>query len=404
MLKRQERENKISKSKNLMTPYKKLISHIVWTVLAFSIGIEISYLAIKGGTFAYATIYNKTQQLIKEDNTNNPQYIGMDDPLPLPQTKEVKEEISMISIGFVGDIIPGIDVSPDIFSEIISYTQKPDIMIGNLEGVATDHKYFKCKQNSLNCFSFNGDDNFINLLSEASFDVLNIANNHFNDHGGIGQEETLQKIYEAGIVPSGIKNEITYIKDKDLKIGIIGFSNYKWTTNMNNTNTVEKIIHEANENADIVIVIFHGGGEGEKYAHTGNETEWYLGENRGDLRSFSHNAIDAGADIVLGSGPHILRGMEWYNDKLIAYSLGNFASANKLSTIGSLKTSAMIEVRLHKDGSFISGIIFPFKIENYGIPRPDLEKTAIEAINELSKSDFGEQGVILSSDGEIQIK
>src|SRR6185295_5307498 len=103
-----------------------------------------------------------------------------------------------ISIAFVGDIAPGLNAPENLFSNVVSFTDKPDVMIGNLEGVITESKYLKCKPNSSNCFSFNGDGNFIRLLSDASFDVLNVANNHFNDFGKEGQTETVQKIREAG--------------------------------------------------------------------------------------------------------------------------------------------------------------------------------------------------------------
>ncbi|KKR61712.1 hypothetical protein A2643_03560 [Candidatus Nomurabacteria bacterium RIFCSPHIGHO2_01_FULL_39_220] len=372
---------------------KKLISHVIWILLASILGISMSYLILLGGKYAYGAIYDTTTS----------QNIIVNTPLPPPEIKEVIKKVSQISIGFVGDIIPGISAPTNIFSDVKAHTELPDIMIGNFEGVATSNTYLKCKQSSKNCFSFNGNSNFLNLLSDASFDVLNVANNHFNDYGQIGQEETLKQIKETGIQASGIKDEIIYLKKNEIKIGIVGFSTYSYTSNMNNAEKVQELVNTADQNSDLVIVIFHGGGEGVKYGHTPDETEWYLGENRGDVRSFAHNAIDAGADLVLGSGPHVLRGIEWYNDKLIAYSLGNFASANRISTAESLKTSAMLEITLDKNGSLASGKITSFEIDGNGIPHPDLNNTAISIITDLSKSDFGEQEVILNSGGEIQI-
>lgn len=399
-----------------MSPHKKLVSHIIWIFFAFLLGIGISYFVLEGGKLALATVQNKTQGLEKGEKII-PQYttvVPVNSPISseeiidsvttFTKSPDSSEKEEIISIGFVGDIIPGANASLNIFSEIVAYTERPDIMIGNFEGVATNNTYSKCKPDSKNCFSFNGNSNFVKLLSDASFDVLNVANNHFNDHGQIGQEETLREIGEAGMVASGIKDDVIYIKRKDLKIAIVGFSNYSWTSDLNNTRKVKELIGTADQNSDIVVVIFHAGGEGEKYSHTLNETEWYLNENRGNVYSFAHNAVDAGADIVLGSGPHILRGIEKYNGKIIAYSLGNFASANTISTYGMLKTSAMLEVTLDKNGSLVSGTIFPFEINRNGTPHPDLNNSAISIINELSKSDFGEQGVVLIPDGKIQIE
>jgi hypothetical protein len=199
----------------------------------------------------------------------------------IPDTKENR------SIGFVGDIVPEMNASYNMFSEIPSYTEDPDIMIGNLEGVVSDNTYTKCNLGSSNCFSFNGG------------------------------------------------------------------------------------------------------------------TEWYLGENRGDVRTFAHNAIDAGADVVLGSGPHVLRDVEKYKNKLIAYSLGNFLPADKLTNNDSSKNSAMIEITFNKDADLIGGTVIPFEIDNSGVPHYDLSKTSISVINELSKKDFGESGVSIDDFGTI---
>ena len=278
-------------------------------------------------------------------------------------------------------------------------------MIGNFEGVVAKNKYTKCKAASKYCFTFNGDNKFLKLLSLASFDVLNVANNHFNDYGQKGQEETLKNIQEAGIVASGIKDKVTYLTKNNIVLGIVGFGTNPWSTNLNNIEDVKKIIKEADQNADIVVVVFHGGGEGEKYTHVPIGMEKYIGERRGDLRFFTHSAVDAGADIVFGSGPHVLRGIEKYKNKIIAYSLGNFASANKLSTAGLKKTTAMIETTLLKDGSLVSGKIIPFEINSQKkITQPDLKNTAITMMNNLSKTDFNLSATVLNSLGEIQIK
>jgi poly-gamma-glutamate capsule biosynthesis protein CapA/YwtB (metallophosphatase superfamily) len=89
--------------------------------------------------------------------------------------------------------------------------------------------------------------------------------------------------------------------------------------------------------ANIVVAFFHGGAEGADQTHTPRGHQQYLGEDRGDVRSFARAAIDGGADLVVGSGPHVLRGMERYHKRLIAYSLGDFgASAVTVAGDGTL--------------------------------------------------------------------
>lgn len=383
---------------------KKDIWHIsAWVLFSFLIGAGVSYTAINIPKnipeLAYGiqvSIQSSTPILHAFSNSTSSTYIIAGDDGNLVET---------ITIGFVGDIVPGPLASPDILVGAIPYTEKPDIMIGNLEGAITQHAYSKCGTHSPNCFAFNGDDHFLKLLASASFDVLNTSNNHFNDYGKKGREETIQKIIEVGIVPIGVKDSITYIHKNNLIVGLVSFSTSWWAGNIHNEKAVEKIVGEAKQNADIIVVVFHGGGEGAKYAHTPIETEWYLGENRGNVRAFAHKAIDAGADVVFGSGPHVLRGIEKYNDTLIAYSLGNFASGDSnLLNVGSLKTSAMIEVTLDKDGSFVSGIVHPFEINGMLSPYPDPQRTAISFMNNLSRNDFGERGVTIDSTGEIIFK
>lgn len=387
----------------LKSLYEKSMKKYFWQMLglcifSFALGGIVNYSIFNVGNLYASSYFMKVQDSELKNSASALQSISVNN-FKLTTTTS---NLETISIGFVGDIIPGLNTSPDMFDGVSSYTNKPDIMIGNLEGAITKNQYNKCKPNSQKCFAFNGDDNFLELLSMASFDALNTSNNHFNDYGKYGMEETLKKIQELGIVPIGEKDRITYINKNNLKIGMVGFSTSWWAEDINNDENVNRIIKEAKNNSDIVIVVFHGGGEGEKYSHTPNQTEWYLGENRGDVRAFAHRAIDAGADIVFGSGPHVLRGIERYNNKLIAYSLGNFASASeRLMSTGSLKTSAMIEVILKSDGSFVSGKVYPMELNDSLHPYPDPNNTAISYMNDLSKNDFGDQGVLIDNSGEI---
>src|SRR4029079_4437742 len=88
--------------------------------------------------------------------------------------------------------------------------------------------------------------------------------------------------------------------------------------------------------ADLVVVTMHAGAEGSDHQHVRPGNECFLGENRGNSVAFAHSVVRAGADLVVGTGPHVLRGMEWYRGRLIAYSLGNFAGYDVFSLGGPL--------------------------------------------------------------------
>src|SRR5262249_7653976 len=133
-----------------------------------------------------------------------------------------------------------------------------------------------------------------------------------------------------------------------------------------------------------VIVTFHGGAEGEGAQHVPKQTEIFVGEKRGNLPLFAHSVIDAGADLVLGHGPHVLRGMEFYKGHLIAYSMGNFCTYGMFGLSGATAISAIFQIKLEPDGTFAAGKIIPAKQMGRGGPVLDSTGAAIKKVRELS--------------------
>ena len=171
---------------------------------------------------------------------------------------------------------------------------------------------------------------------------------------------------------------------------------------LNDHETAKKLVQSQAATHDIVIVSFHGGAEGAKAIHTPNGSETFYGENRGDLRTFSRVVIDAGADLVLGHGPHVLRGMEVYNDRLIAYSLGNFATYGRFSLSGNKGLGVILETTLDSEGKFIEGKLIPTKQTGKGIPNIDIDQKAINLIRTLSTDDFPKTHIKIAQDGSIK--
>ena len=129
----------------------------------------------------------------------------------------------------------------------------------------------------------------------------------------------------------------------------------------------------------------------------GNER--YLGRNRGDVVRFAHAVVDAGADLVVGHGPRVLRGMEWYKRRLIAYSLGTLGGYEVVPRGGPLSVGAILRVTLSSDGSFETGRLVPTRLVGAGLPALDPAETAHAVVRELSREDFGARGVTISADG-----
>jgi hypothetical protein len=139
---------------------------------------------------------------------------------------------------------------------------------------------------------------------------------------------------------------------------------------------------------DIVIVSMHAGAEGEEYTHITFAREVFLGENRGDMYAFSHAVIDAGADLVIGHGPHVVRALELYKDRLIAYSLGNFATYFGISVTGKKGYAPILLVDVDAEGRFLEGHITSTIQRRPGGPAIDYEHRAAREMADLTQADF----------------
>jgi len=129
--------------------------------------------------------------------------------------------------------------------------------------------------------------------------------------------------------------------------------------------------------------------------------EYYYGENRGNAFKFARWAVDAGADLVLGHGPHVLRGMENYRGRLIAYSLGNFSSYKSFVTDGILSYSVILKVSLAKNGVCKQASVIPLVFNADGKPGIDNDKNAISILNTLSTEDLKSTAIVFDSSGNV---
>jgi hypothetical protein len=187
---------------------------------------------------------------------------------------------------------------------------------------------------------------------------------------------------------TGGVGQITNVTVKGVKVAVLGFSVYSWGASLNNIEAASALVKQAAAQADLVVIQMQGGAEGSDKSHVPSGHEIFLGEDRGDLKTFSHAVIDAGADVVFGHGPHIMRGMEFYKGRLVAYSLGNFCGYRVLGTGGFLGVGGVLKVTLHKDGTWAGGKLVPTKMINGGIAAPDDDKRALDFVAGLSREDF----------------
>jgi poly-gamma-glutamate capsule biosynthesis protein CapA/YwtB (metallophosphatase superfamily) len=159
------------------------------------------------------------------------------------------------------------------------------------------------------------------------------------------------------------------------------------------------LIEKARTQASFVVVYMHAGAEGSDADEVTGQEEYYLGEDRGNAEAFAHMAIDSGASLVIASGPHVLRGMQFYKGHLIAYSLGDFANYEDFSTEGNLDISVILHVTLSSTGEFQHAQIYPIEFVGAGQPVPG--GGAVSFVSQLSAQNFGATAAHFSPDGVI---
>ncbi|HEY7380696.1 MAG TPA: CapA family protein [Gaiella sp.] len=313
----------------------------------------------------------------------------------------------VVTISAVGDIVMG--STPNLppnggrgFFDGVKPDLAADVVLGNLEGTLTNATGSKCGPRSTNCFSFRTPPSYARWLKEAGFTVLNLANNHAFDFGARGLADTVAALRRQGLQEIGRPGREPLVQRVGaIRVALVGFSTYRWSNRMTDLAAVRRLVRQADARADVVVVTAHMGAEGTAHQHVRRGSEVFLGENRGDPIRFARAAVDAGADLVVGHGPHVLRGMEWYKGRLIAYSLGNFAGYRVFSLGGPLSVSGILRITLSGDGTFEAGVLVPTKLAGKGIPVLDAEEAAHGVVRQLSRSDFGARAVTITSAGAL---
>ncbi|MFU8873884.1 CapA family protein [Micromonospora sp. SL4-19] len=289
------------------------------------------------------------------------------------------------------------------FFDDVKAALKGDLVMGNLEEPLTvDTGAGKCGPTPKNCFQFRAPPGYAAHLRAAGFQLLNQANNHGYDYGQQGYENTQSALEAHGLKHTGAPGEITVVDVKGVKVAVLGFSSYPWSNSLTDLDAAKKVVSMATGMADVVVVQVHMGAEGADRTRVKPGTEMFFGENRGDPIRFSHAVIDAGADLVVGHGPHVLRGMEVYRGRLIAYSLGNFAGGGKsLNSSGRLGWGGVLKVSVTADGSFVEGQFTSTAMNGVGRPAIDSQDRGLGLVKQVSKSDFPKTGARFDADGRI---
>lgn len=325
-------------------------------------------------------------------------------------------ENDTLTIIGVGDIMLGTNfpntsyLPPDsakyLLTNVSPILQNADITFGNVEGTFLDSggKAKRCSDPSI-CYAFRQPTPFARELQRAGFDMVSIANNHIFDFGEFGAYSTLQTLQQLNLAPAGIEGAFfSVVERKGIRIGLCAFATSGGTMLINDIFNAQKYIKQIDSTVDVLIVSFHGGAEGDKADRVPKTEEFFLGDSRGDVMAFARAAVDAGADIVFGHGPHVIRAAELYNEKFIIYSLGNFCTYARFNLKGKRAFAPIVKLFVHPDGRFIKAEVFSALQEGEGIPVPDPQANAYKELQRLTELDFPTTPLEFSAEGVISSK
>jgi poly-gamma-glutamate capsule biosynthesis protein CapA/YwtB (metallophosphatase superfamily) len=322
----------------------------------------------------------------------------------------------VVQVVSVGHIVMGTDYPPSsprlppndgvtLFDGCKTLLRNADVAFGNLAVPVSDRGSTAKKVNNKTIFAFRAPARYINLLADAGLDVVNAANNHIFDFGATAYEDTLAGLDRVGVAHTGRIGEV-YVRDvHGISVAVVSMTQpyRKFFQTHHDVEAAAALVASIADKYDVVVVGFHGGNEFNA-THTPRKPEYMGREYRGEPYRLSHALIDAGADLVVGFGPHLPRAMEYYKGRLISYSLGNFVTYGPFNLRGASGLSIALEVNFYEDGEVASAVAHPFILRPRGIPQPDPDLGAIKHLRWVSSVDFPESAPEFSDEGLITPK
>lgn len=332
----------------------------------------------------------------------------------LSDTAGIQRKVMITGVGdiMLGTAFPSARFLPPhdnpllLLGDLADTLAQSDITFGNLEGSFLDQgePAKKCRDTTI-CYLFRMPERYAGTLAVSGFDFLSLANNHFSDFGYPSRMRTMQLLDSLGIKYGGLlEYPFSFLARDSLLFGFCAFAPNAGTVSIIEMAKAEEIVRQLADTCDIVIVSFHGGAEGSNYQHVTKDYEMYYTENRGDVYSFAHRMIDAGADVIFGHGPHITRAVEVYNERFIAYSLGNFCTYGRFNLSGPNGIAPVIKINVDTAGRFLSGRIIPVYQDYSSGVRIDPGKRVIQKIRDLTTADFPDAVITINENGEISYK
>ena len=316
-----------------------------------------------------------------------------------------------LTLAAVGDVMLGTDFPENILPDddgvgfmqsVTPILSAPDVAFGNLEGVLQDggEPVKQCKNPKI-CFLFRSPTRYAAYLRAAGFDVMSLANNHARDFGEEGRSSSMAALDAVGIRHSGREGTVASWVANGRRVALVAFAPNVGSNSLNDPQIGLPLVSQLAATHDIVIVSFHGGAEGNGAEVLPFAREIFAGEDRGNVVEFARAMVDAGADLVIGHGPHVVRPLELYHDRLIAYSLGNFATYYGISVEGIRGIAPILLLTLDDDGRFVSGKVEATTQIRPAGPSLDPAKSVIALLRTLTGTAFPDGMLQIGEDGTL---
>jgi hypothetical protein len=283
-----------------------------------------------------------------------------------------------------------------------------DVVLVNVEGAIGDgFAARKCGKKALNCFAFRQPVTAaaaLRRLGDSAAVVGNVANNHARDAGDDGFLVSLSHLTRAGVLVTGADTLATpVVTRRGDTIAVLGFYTSSDSPDARDLDAVRRHVVRAVARWATVVVTMHLGAEGASAQRTRDSTEVFLGTiDRGNPVAFANAALESGATLVIGHGPHVLRAAEWRDDRLVLYSLGNLLTYGPFRLAEPMNRGvvacAEIDSARHVRGAWLR----PTMQLAPGVLRPDSTGRAAVLVDSLSAIDFPVTGVLVGADGVLR--
>ncbi len=289
-----------------------------------------------------------------------------------------------LTVTAVGDVRITAAMVRDHAVQLRSLRLKGNLVFANFEGAIGDPV-------PSDPFKFAVQRESAGILRDMGVNAVSLANNHALDLGEKAYVETAAALRGAGILIAG--------RDGPGPVRLIAYSFSSPRNNVTRPDAIPAAFPKAR--GEIVIVSAHMGGEDHLSNWIFGGMEYFGDEPRGDVIAFSHRAIDAGADLVLGHGPHVPRGLELYKGKLIVYSLGNFAFDYPGAALHPHAPGYSISIRLDGNGNFSAARIYSYDLR-FGVPVPDRRAAAYRMIRNLTWRNLKQTTLSFPGNGRVE--